>query len=727
MRRAALAAGFFCALGAVTQTRVTLAAAPISLWHSYRGDEERALAELAQRYEREAGVPVHLLSLPFDVFLSKLKAAVPNGNGPDLFIDAHQRVGTYAKEHVVVPENGAFPEGDVERYDAIASRAVVHEGQRFGVPLATKCTALYYHPQLLPVVPSSLDALVAMRATLPSGTYPLAYESGSVYFHAGVLHAFGGELYTAEGKYGFVGPAAARSVDAVVAWQRSGALPLEPNGALVTKLFAEGKAAAVISGPWLVAELGEGIDYRVAPLPRVSDSEGGVARPFLTVDTVFSTPRGQQRSDAQAFARWLGGDSAAEVRARVGHQVVATRAVWQIPAVAADERLHAFHEAALQAVAMPTASTMQATWSPAERALKKALRGDAPTAVALTEGLHRFEDDTRPAPPRAKPTPALFAAGMVLLGLAFLLFRRMRDVTFRRELTASLPAYKWVAHCVVAVLVLVIAPLFAGALTSFFAGTRFDGYYVGLANYLDILTARGRELLGHGSFYLALLVTVLWTAVNLFFHVSLGLLFGIALSRPTMRFSAVYRVLLIVPWAIPNYVTALAWKGMFHRQFGAINRLLEAVGATPVAWFSHFTTAFTANVLTNVWLGFPFMMVVTMGALTSIPREVLEAAEVDGATRWQRFRLVTMPLLLPALVPSIVLGAVWTFNMFNVIFLVSGGEPDGSTDILVSDAYRWAFTRDAQMGYAAAYAVLIFLLLTGITRATRRFTAEGTT
>ncbi len=191
---------------------------------------------------------------------------------------------------------------------------------------------------------------------------------------------------------------------------------------------------------------------------------------------------------------------------------------------------------------------------------------------------------------------------------------------------------------------------------------------------------------------------------------------GVLLSRPLLKMKALYRVLLILPWAVPSYVTALAWKGMFHRQFGAINAILHWLGIEPVSWFSHFSTAFAANVTTNVWLGFPFMMVVTMGALTSIPKDVLEAAEVDGATRWQRFRLVTFPLLKPALLPAVVLGAVWTFNMFNVVFLVSGGEPDGTTDILISEAYRWAFTRNAQYGYAAAYAVLIFLLLVGGSR-----------
>ncbi len=105
------------------------------------------------------------------------------------------------------------------------------------------------------------------------------------------------------------------------------------------------------------------------------------------------------------------------------------------------------------------------------------------------------------------------------------------------------------------------------------------------------------------------------------------------------------------------------------------------------------------------------MMVVTLGALTAIPRDLYEAAEVDGATQWQQFRFVTLPLLRPSLAPAVAMGAVWTFNMFNVVYLVSAGEPDGTTEILVSEAYRWAFTRGHQYGYAAAYAVLIFLLL----------------
>ena len=186
---------------------------------------------------------------------------------------------------------------------------------------------------------------------------------------------------------------------------------------------------------------------------------------------------------------------------------------------------------------------------------------------------------------------------------------------------------------------------------------------------------------------------------------------GGALVPDLLRLRGIYRMLLIVPWAMPNYITALIWKGMFNRQFGAINGLLVWLGLEPLSWFSHFSTALAANIATNVWLGFPFMMVVALGNLAQIPVELEEAAMLDGASSWQRLRHVVLPLLAPAMLPSVLLGAVWTFNMFNVVFLVSGGEPDGQTEILISQAYRWAFTRGHRYGYAAAYAVLIFLIL----------------
>ncbi len=711
-----------CALASVLAT-VTSAHADVAVWHAYRGAEERALVELAGRYEAERGVHVDLLAIPFEAYTSKLAAAVPHAHGPDVFIEAHERLGVYLASGLVAPVGDAFPDVDVTRYDATAVRAVTIDGVRFAVPLANKCLALYVNDALVPESPSSIDALAKRAPTFPPGTYALAYEAQSAYFHAPFLHAFGGAMLTDDGRFAFASAESARSLAFVRDLARSSAVPEEPSGDLVTKLFASGHAAAVISGPWLSSELGEALKYRIEPLPDAG-AGGGRMRPFLTVEGAFTTPTGATRDEARAFARWLGGDASAVVRATVGQQVVANVAAWSDPRVAANAHLRAFHEAAANALPMPTSTRMRAAWEPANKAIQKVLRGDAEPADAVLEAQHRFDDATRPPPAPASPTPALLILGALLTALAFFGVKRARAPGFGAELRASVPAYKYVVHAAVAVVALVILPLTAGALTSFFAGPRDAPRYVGVENYVAILTARGGDLLGHGSFYVTLLVTVLWTVTNVTLHVALGLTLGIALSRPLLRLKTVYRVLLIIPWAVPSYVTALAWKGMFHRQFGAINAVLKALGAEPVSWFSHFSTAFAANVATNVWLGFPFMMVVTLGALTSISKEVLEAAEVDGATRFQRFRLVTLPLVMPALLPSVVLGAVWTFNMFNVVYLVSGGEPDGATDILVSEAYRWAFTRDAQYGYAAAYAVLIFGLLALGTRLTGRLTRK---
>jgi arabinogalactan oligomer/maltooligosaccharide transport system permease protein len=200
----------------------------------------------------------------------------------------------------------------------------------------------------------------------------------------------------------------------------------------------------------------------------------------------------------------------------------------------------------------------------------------------------------------------------------------------------------------------------------------------------------------------------------------LTLALALLLKQPWLRLKGLYRALLILPWAVPNYITALVWKGMFHKQYGAINNLLAFFGIESVGWFSSFWTSFSANVITNTWLGFPFMMVVALGALQSIPNDLYEAADVDGASPWQQFRQITLPLLRPAMVPAVLLGMIWTFNMFNIIYLVSGGEPDGSTDILISEAYRWAFQRQEQYGYAAAYATLIFCILVAYTLGTRK-------
>lgn len=266
--------------------------------------------------------------------------------------------------------------------------------------------------------------------------------------------------------------------------------------------------------------------------------------------------------------------------------------------------------------------------------------------------------------------------------------------------------YLYIVPAMLGMIVLVFVPFAMGVALSFFSGGEFSG----VDNFTQILTGTAP---GVANFYWTTGFTVLWTVSNVALHVSIGVALALVLNRENLAFKTGYRMLLVVPWAVPNYITALIWKSMFNPQFGAVNGLLAVIGVEEVNWLgagSTFWSNYIAALTTNTWLGFPFMMVVTLGALQSIPKDLYEAADIDGASRWQKFRQVTLPLLKPALVPAIILGVVWTFNMFNVIYLVSGGAPENQTNILITEAY-YAFKVLGREELAAAYSLLIFFML----------------
>jgi len=284
-------------------------------------------------------------------------------------------------------------------------------------------------------------------------------------------------------------------------------------------------------------------------------------------------------------------------------------------------------------------------------------------------------------------------------------------------------AYAYVMPAMIGMLVLVFFPFFYGIALSFTNASLYNTdktvfeTWVGLQNYLDIVsdfhvvhrTAEGL-VWNYQNFYYTLLFNIVWTVANVAIGTTLGLALALTLNLKGFALRPIYRVLLILPWAMPSYITALTFKGMFHRQFGVINQILQVFGLSPVAWFDHPFTSFLAVLTTNGWLSFSFMMVISLGALQSIPADLYEAARVDGASRWQQFRSITLPSLKPALVPAIILSVIWTFNQFNVIFLVSAGDPGGATEILITQSYKLAF-QQYRYGYAAAYAAIIFLIL----------------
>jgi arabinogalactan oligomer/maltooligosaccharide transport system permease protein len=231
-----------------------------------------------------------------------------------------------------------------------------------------------------------------------------------------------------------------------------------------------------------------------------------------------------------------------------------------------------------------------------------------------------------------------------------------------------------------------------------------DWHLVGLDQFWSVL----RQQL----FWSILLKTIIWTVVNITFHVVIGVFLAVVLHQKFIRGKSLWRVLLVLPWALPQYITALTWRGMFNYEYGAVNLFItKYLHLPPVQWLTSPFEAFVAVIVTNVWLGFPFMMLIALGGLQSIPDDLYEAADVDGASKWFQFWNITVPLLRPVMIPAITLGIIWTFNNINVVWLVSNmGEPADSTHILVSYVYKAAFNM-YRFGWAAALSVVIFAIL----------------
>jgi len=261
--------------------------------------------------------------------------------------------------------------------------------------------------------------------------------------------------------------------------------------------------------------------------------------------------------------------------------------------------------------------------------------------------------------------------------------------------------------------------------------------FVGLTNYINVLT--NNLGLSYYNFLRILGFNLWWTFSNVIIHVALGILIAVILNRQGLWFKGIYRALYILPIVIPQVIVANIFKNMFDPDYGAINQGLAVLGKIffglgpavfkihwidqvdyPVSWIP-LTLSYYALLITNVWLGWPFMTIVASGALQSIPKDLYEAARIDGASEWQQFWRITLPLIRPAMVPAGVYGIVATFNLFGLIYFLSGGGPLRQTEILLTIAYR-LINEQRLYGVAAAFCVFIFFILLGLTLITNAIT-----
>ena len=284
----------------------------------------------------------------------------------------------------------------------------------------------------------------------------------------------------------------------------------------------------------------------------------------------------------------------------------------------------------------------------------------------------------------------------------------------------NLKAYPYLLPALLSILVVTVIPIIYTIVISF---TNYNMYhleefsFVGFANYLEVFTGSIRKV-----FFPVLGWTICFAVISTFGSYTVGLLLAILLNNPQMKESKIYRALLIVPWALPSTIAILAWQGLLNEQYGGINNLLHVIGMTyNIPWLTNPLWARIGIIIVNIWLGFPYMMNVCLGGLQSVSPEYYESAKMDGASKFQCFKAITLPMVTKLSIPLVISTFAANFNNFGNIYMITQGGPAridnqfaGYTDILASTTYKMT-TWSNRYDLSATFSVLVFIIVGSLT------------
>lgn len=275
----------------------------------------------------------------------------------------------------------------------------------------------------------------------------------------------------------------------------------------------------------------------------------------------------------------------------------------------------------------------------------------------------------------------------------------------RRRVALPEAWFAWllVAPAMIFIGVIVAWPL-AETLRLSFTDARLGGEnYVGFENYIDLADSR--------KFHETIVRTFYWMFLSVGLKLIMGLI-GAVLLNAAVPGRALFRVLVMPPWVIPIAIGCIGWLWLYNGYFGVLSGTLMKLGITdgPFEFLAYKSSAFYSAIVTDVWVGTPMITLFFLAAMQGVSRDLYEAAWVDGAGRWYRFRRITIPQIMPVIVSMALLSAIWTFNSFEIIYILTEGGPRGATTTLIVDTYKVAIG-NYKFGEGAARAVIIVALL----------------
>lgn len=273
----------------------------------------------------------------------------------------------------------------------------------------------------------------------------------------------------------------------------------------------------------------------------------------------------------------------------------------------------------------------------------------------------------------------------------------------RKVISESWFAWLLIAPAMLFIAVIVAWPLVETIRLSFMEADLGGEHYVGLANYQDLLESR--------KFHQTISRTFFWMFLSVGLKLVLGLI-GAVLLNAAVPGRALFRVLVMPPWVIPIAIGCIGWLWLYNGYFGVLSGVAQKLGLIdgPFEFLAYKTSAFYSAIVTDVWVGTPMVTLFFLAAMQGVSRDLYEAAWVDGAGRWYRFRRITIPQIMPVIVSMALLSAIWTFNSFEVIWILTEGGPRSATTTLIVDTYKTAIG-NYKFGEGAARAVIIVVLL----------------
>ena len=296
----------------------------------------------------------------------------------------------------------------------------------------------------------------------------------------------------------------------------------------------------------------------------------------------------------------------------------------------------------------------------------------------------------------------------------------------RRKITP----YLYILPGLLAMFMAVILP---GFFTIYYSFSNYslkhlaDWKLIGFENYQRILVGSAQ-----GELFDVIAWTAIWAIVSTFIALAVGIILSLLLNNKNLKERNLYRLLLILPWALPSTITVLTWRGLLNSSFGPINRLIGIFNIAAIPWLTDPFVAKITCLMVNLWISFPFMMITCLGTLQGISEELYDAGKVDGANSWQLFWRMTFPLLSSAIKPLIVSGFAMQFVNFGTIFLLTDGGPfvktstlAGSTDLLSTYMYKMAFgSANFDYGMSAACGMILFIIVGTLTLLNAKFSGS---